>query len=68
MEIYSMSRNENTDVLRADNSVKNWRNIPISNSEPDPHNINARTKFRENLLIFTEVIVQKRKYGRDAGR
>ena len=43
----------------ADNSVKNLRNMPISNPKPDLHNINAHTKFGENLLIFTEVIIRK---------
>ena len=46
------SRNENTD------SVKNWRNLPISNPKPDLHNINADTKFDENPLTFTQVIIQ----------
>ena len=48
-------------VSRADNSVKNWRNLPISNPKPDLHNINAHTKFGENPLIFTQVIIWKRK-------
>ena len=43
-------------VSRADNSVKNWRNLPISNAETDLHNINAHTKFGEN-----QVIIRKRK-------
>ena len=42
-----------------DNSVKN---LPISNPKPDLHNINAHTKFGENPLTFTQVIVWKRKY------
>ena len=37
----------------ADNSAKNWRNLPISNPKPDPHNIYAHTMFSENPLIFT---------------
>ena len=41
------------DVLRADNSIKNGRNLLISNLKADVHNINARTKFGENPLIFT---------------
>ena len=48
-------------VSRADNSVKNWRNLPISNPKPDLHNINAHTKFGENPLMFTKVITRKRK-------
>ena len=53
------SRTENTKLLWLDNSVKNWQNLPISNFKPDPHNINAHTKFCENPLIFTKGIVQK---------
>ena len=34
------------------------------NPKPDLYNINAHTKFGENPLIFTQVIVRKRKYGR----
>ena len=56
------------DVSQADNSVKNRRNLPISNPKPDLHNINAQTKFGENPLLFTQVIVRKRKYGRVSGR
>ena len=41
------SGNENMGVSRADNSVKNWRNLAISNPKPDLHNINAHTKFGE---------------------
>ena len=40
-------------VSGADNSVKIWRNLPISNPKPDLHNINAHTKFGENPLMFT---------------
>ena len=39
------SGNENMGMPRADNSVKIWRNLPISNPKPDLHNINAHTKF-----------------------
>ena len=49
-----MSRKENMGVSRADNSVKNWRNLPISNPKPNLHNINAQTKFGENPLLFTQ--------------
>ena len=48
-------------VSRADNSLKIWRNLPISNPKPDIHNINAHTKFGENPLMFTQVIIRKRK-------
>ena len=40
-------------MLRADNFVKIWRNLPISNPKPDLHDINAHTKFGENPLMFT---------------
>ena len=53
-------------VSRADNSVKKWRNLPISNPKPDLFNVNAYSKFGENPLLFTQVIV--RKYGRISGR
>ena len=47
-------------VSRADNSVKNWRNLLISNPKPDLHNINAYTKFGENqTMIKTPVKFQK---------
>ena len=55
------SGNENMGVSRADNSEKIWRNLPISNPKPDLHNINAHTKFGENSLMFTKVIIRKRK-------
>ena len=48
-------------VSRADNSVKNWQNLPISNPKPELTNINAHTKFGENPLMFTQVIIRKRK-------
>ena len=54
------SINENTDLSQADNSVKNWWNLPINNPKPDLHKINAHTKFGENPLIFTHVIIWKR--------
>ena len=53
------SGNKNMGVSRADNSVKIWRNLHISNPTPDLHNIN--TKFGENPLMFTQVIIWKRK-------
>ena len=46
-------------VSRADKSIKIWRNLPISNPKPDLHNINAHTKFGENPLMFTQVIIWK---------
>ena len=51
------------DLSRADNSVKKWQNLSINNPKPDPQNINVHTKFGENPLTFTQVIVRKWKYG-----
>ena len=48
----------------ADNLSKNDENLPISNPKLDVHNIYAQTEFGENALTFTQVIIQKRKYGR----
>ena len=62
------SRNENTDMSRAYNSVKNWQNLPISNPKPDLYNINPNTKFGENPLTFTSVIIRKWNFGHIAGR
>ena len=55
-------------VSRADNSVQILQNLPISNPKPDLINVNAYSKFGENPLLFTQVIVRKRKYGRVLGR
>ena len=38
------SGNENMALWQADNSVKNWQNLPISNSKPDLY-INAYTSW-----------------------
>ena len=62
------SGNENMGVSRADNSVKIWRNLPISNPKPDLLNVNAYSKFGLSPLLFTQVIIRKRKYGRVSGR
>ena len=62
------SGNENNDVLWADNSVKSWWNLPISNPKPDLYNIDAHTKFGENSLLFTQIIIQKQKIICDMGR
>ena len=56
------------DVFRADNTVKNLRNLPISNPKPDLQNINAHTEFGVNPLTFTQVIIRIQKYGRTDGR
>ena len=37
--------NKNMGVSLADNSVKIWRNLPISNSKPDLFYINIYNKF-----------------------
>ena len=55
-------------VSRADNSVKIWRNLPISNPKPDLLNVHAYSKFGENPLLFTQFIVRKQKYRRVLGR
>ena len=55
-------------MSRADNSVRIWQNLPISNPKPDLNNINVHTKFGENLLMFTQVIIRKQKYGHVSGR
>ena len=39
-------------VSQSDNSIKN---LPISNPKPDLHNINAHTKFGENLLCLLKL-------------
>ena len=53
------SGNKNMDMYWADNFIKNWQNLPISDPKPDLHKMNAYTKLGKNLLIFTQVIVQK---------
>ena len=55
-------------VSRADNSVKIWQNLPISNPKADLLNVNAYSKFGENPLLFTQFIVRKQKYGCISGR
>ena len=37
--------NENMGVSRADNALKIWRNLPISNSKTDLFNVNIYSKF-----------------------
>ena len=51
-------------MSRTDNSINILRNLPISNPKPDLLNVNAYSKFDENPLLFTQVIIRKRKYGR----
>ena len=55
-------------MSRAGNSVKNRRNSSISNPKPDLHNINALTKFGENSLTFTQVIIRKQNCRRTDGQ
>ena len=47
---------------------ENRGNSPINNLKADLYNTNAHTKFGENPLIFTQVIVRKRKYERTYDR
>ena len=63
-----LSGNENMGMSQADTSVKIWQNLPISNPKPDLLNVNAYSKFGENPLLFTQVIVRKQKYGHVSGR
>ena len=58
------SGNENMSMSWADNSVKIWWNLPISNPKPNLHNINAHTKFGENPLMLTQIIIWKRNTAR----
>ena len=62
IDIYSSYHQETKIWMWANNSVKNWQNLPINKPKPDLHIINAHTKFGEKPLIFTKVIIQKRKY------
>ena len=55
-------------LSRADNSVNILQNLPISNPKPDLLNVNAYSKFDENPLLFTQVIIWKQKYGHVSGR
>ena len=41
-------------MSQADNSVKIWRNLPISNPKQELLNVNAYSKFGENPLLFTQ--------------
>ena len=54
-------------VSRADNSANILLNLPISNPKPDLLNVNAYSKFDENPLLFTQVIIRKRKNGPVSG-
>ena len=62
------SGNENMGMSWAGNSVKIWKNLPISNPKPDLLNVNAYSKFGKIPLLFTQVIVRKCNYGRVSGR
>ena len=55
-------------MSRADISVNILQNLPISNPKPDLLNVSAYSKFDENPLLFTQVIIRKGKYGRVSGR
>ena len=54
-------------MSQADNSAKNWQNLPMSNSKPNLHNTNAHIKFGENHWDLL-VIVLKIKYRCVVGR
>ena len=47
------------DLSQVENDVKNGWNLPISNPKPDLYNISAHTKFGENPLTFTQVLIWK---------
>ena len=49
------------DVSWADNSVKNWQNLPKINLRPDLYNINAHTKLEKNPLMFTKLLSEIKK-------
>ena len=49
--------NDITNMWPANNYVKSWWNLSISNPKPDLTNINVHTKFGENQSLFTQVIV-----------
>ena len=40
-------------MSRADNSIKNWQNLPISNPKLDLHNINAHTVWQKYIDIYS---------------
>ena len=57
-------------MLQADNSVKNWWNLPISNLKPDLHDINAYNQvwwksidiysnIRENWCVSWQITLSK---------
>ena len=47
-----LESSENMDMSWADNSVKNWRYLPISDSKPGLHNINAHTVWWKSIDIY----------------
>ena len=50
-------------VSWADNPVKIWWNLPISNPKPDLLNFNAYSKFDENSLLFTKLSSENENMG-----
>ena len=64
------SGNENMDLSWGDNSVKNCRNLPITNPKAELHNIKIMPtpSLVKNPLMFTKVIVRKQKRGWTYGR
>ena len=57
------SGNEYMGMSRADNSIKIWRNLTISNPKPDLLNVNAYSKFDENPLLFTKLSSENKNMG-----
>ena len=56
-------------VFRADNSVKNWRNLPISDPKPDLHNINAHTKvWWKSIDVYSSYHTETKNGRTDDGR
>ena len=45
-------------MSRAHNSIKNWRNLPISNPKPDIHNINAYIVWWKSIEIYSNYCLE----------
>ena len=54
-----LSRKKNMGKSGVDNSIKIWQNMTISNPKPELYTTNVHTKFGENPLMFTQVIIRK---------
>ena len=66
LDIYSSYRRE-TKIWACLGQITPSKCLTISNPNQDLHNINAHTKFGENQLTFTQIIIRKQKYGRVSG-